>query len=819
MPELYSLKIEKHCIAGLLRHPDAYADVAHWISPEDFFCGNNPLHRTIFSVIRKRITSNEPIDVTLISQDITNAGISFEDDINIAHYLEELSLLQPTKKATLASFKELKKHTVARTIAETGEELARLMAKSLDKPIQEIISLADKTYNRPIRTFESEDAPHNLSEGLVELIEERGNNPVEDTGLITPFSEFNRFFGGLRDGNVYAIVSRPGQGKALEENTLIPTPKGYTKIKDLQIGDEVFAVDGSITTISNKRSWKNRQTYKIITDDGCEVIADEKHEWVVQRRNDYNWSVCETDFLFNSSFNKKPKLPRHKALILPTKKLLIDPYILGVWLGDGNSDGATITSADSFIIKKWAFFGKRLGLSYKKDKKNKYRHHLYSDGKKNIFTVLLRRLSLLNNKHVPSEYLRSSILQRRALLQGLIDSDGFVNTDGQVEFSNKNKVLAENVLELVHSLGIKASINKTKSFLYKKFCGYRYRVTFYYKYAASLPRKAKRTRNGTRTPYRYLTIKKGKIGNTVCIEIEHPSHLFLCGKGMLPTHNSTWIMDTTAGVVSRYKGDVRALILDTEMETVDIKFRIASAVTGIPMWYLETGNYRKNKEMYDKFQAHRDELRKLMPDHKHVAGKSIDEILSIIRRWYYSCVGRGKKAIIAYDYLKLTGEKITKEWSEYQVMGEKIDKLKMLTTELHCPLITACQLNRSAEGGTDDSSAIAISDRLQWFGTFVAIFRRKTLEEIALDGEEFGTHKMLPLKSRFQGREAQGHTDLVQVPYVMKGGAIGKKYERNYLNYDVRNFSITERGSLKSMAEKRNKQYLTKKPVTDGEIE
>jgi hypothetical protein len=100
--------------------------------------------------------------------------------------------------------------------------------------------------------------------------------------------------------------------------------------------------------------------------------------------------------------------------------------------------------------------------------------------------------------------------------------------------------------------------------------------------------------------------------------------------------------------------------------------------------------------------------------------------------------------------------------------------------ELNVPILTACQLNRSAENGVDDSSAISQSDRLQWYASFVAIFRRKSVEEIADDGPEFGSHKLIPLATRFQGKDSAGHHDLVRIKEGKK-----VKYAQNFISFNI----------------------------------
>ena len=172
------------------------------------------------------------------------------------------------------------------------------------------------------------------------------------------------------------------------------------------------------------------------------------------------------------------------------------------------------------------------------------------------------------------------------------------------------------------------------------------------------------------------------------------------------------------------------------------------------------------------------------------------------------------------ERLQLTGEKLSGNWAEYQAIGDKVDKLKKLAEELECPIITAVQANRSGERGSggravDDSSAIAQSDRLQWFASFVGIFRRKFVEELASDGEEFGTHKLIMLKTRFQGRDAAGHHDLVR--RTDENGSV--RFEANFLNFNVGNFNIEEVGSAADIAAREAMQYsLEDESNRDGDV-
>jgi predicted phage terminase large subunit-like protein len=102
------------------------------------------------------------------------------------------------------------------------------------------------------------------------------------------------------------------------------------------------------------------------------------------------------------------------------------------------------------------------------------------------------------------------------------------------------KELAEGYKELVVSLGIKCSILEDTATLYGKDCGQCWTVFFFMKNASSVKYKNDNSKCGEIRPNHYIDIEEFGVGDTVCIEVDHPSHLYLAGKGMIPTHNSTF---------------------------------------------------------------------------------------------------------------------------------------------------------------------------------------------------------------------------------------------------------------------------------------
>jgi len=351
-------------------------------------------------------------------------------------------------------------------------------------------------------------------------------------------------------GSKRLIVSMPPRhGKALAVDTPIPIPGGWTTIGELSPGDDVFDEAGQICRVVGKTPvWKDRPVYRVTTDCGDEIIADAEHEWVVRLDRKFGAiSTRTTKFLAERTCDRAPMIAAQGSLDLPYVDLPMDPYILGVWLGDGTATNGSITTADPEIVEairategevaEWKSVSRGRAASYRPGPSLRSPNVRAGD----TFQGRLRAMGLLGNKHIPAEYMRASADQRLSLLQGLIDTDGHVAPDGQVEFCNVNELLAKQVRELVYSLGHKASMIAGRSMLNGVDHGPKYRVMFYMKDAARLPRKAARTRDGLRAFRRYITVEPAGIADTVCIQVDSPNHMFLCGRSMLPTHNSWYL--------------------------------------------------------------------------------------------------------------------------------------------------------------------------------------------------------------------------------------------------------------------------------------
>jgi len=330
--------------------------------------------------------------------------------------------------------------------------------------------------------------------------------------------------------------------KGLPLATPLPTPQGWTTMGEVQVGDLVFDKDGKQTKVIGKSKVKHKPCYKISFDDKTEVVCDDEHLWTL---ND-DKVVKVTDL------KVRDKISVTKPLDITNIHLPIDPYVLGVWLGDGRNKNGEICGIDSFIFDEITKRGYKVG------------HDINSTStcpSKTIYGLIteLKKLNLYKNKHIPAIYLRASFQQRLDLLRGLMDSDGNANpVRKQAVFTNCNKTLSDDVKELLLTLGQRpnqATITKSGFGLIVQVYPIHFRPININPFL--LPRKAEKIDPdwGSGTSHYRLIKKIELIENkyTQCIMVDSPSSTYLCTENMIPTHNTGQRKDWATGEIKSYE--------------------------------------------------------------------------------------------------------------------------------------------------------------------------------------------------------------------------------------------------------------------------
>jgi hypothetical protein len=389
--------------------------------------------------------------------------------------------------------------------------------------------------------------------------------------------------------NRFNIAKMPRQvGKALALDTPIPTPEGWTTIGDIEVGDQILSPDGNPVSVTFKtETMINHQCYKIFFDNGEEIVADADHLWEV---NSSYWrtgkKVINTDEIYSrylkKTNNKRGKgvegslyIDLSKAINGKNQNLPIDPYLLGVWLGDGYSaDGRIIAHKDDY-----EFYKTKLDIEHEREDNNCIRFKCRDLRKK------LKENNLLKNKHIPQIYLRSSIDQRMELLRGLMDTDGSITKTQSFEFYQKNYEFILQVVELLSSLGIKSRVSR-KSI---NQCWY-YTVRFASKEKVfNLPRKLELINfNGKGRPQnkRHYIQKIEKVDSVpvACIQVDSDDHLFLCGRTFIPTHNTTTVVSYLLHYIV-FNDNVNVGILANKASTSrEILSRLQLSYENLPKW-------------------------------------------------------------------------------------------------------------------------------------------------------------------------------------------------------------------------------------------
>lgn len=347
-------------------------------------------------------------------------------------------------------------------------------------------------------------------------------------------------------------------GRMLCLETDIPTPNGFIKLKDLKEGDQLFDEDGNICNVTKLHPIDLKpESYRITFDDGTIIDACADHLWLTSTKRDRinslkgkNTSKVKTtkDILNTLKIGTENNhcIPTCSPINYSEKDLILDPYLLGLWLGDGDAQGR-IESAEPEVFDGLSFHVIPSSIGYEGkfgvSKSNSYR----VDG----LTSKLVELKLLKNthnkiddfynKHIPDIYMKSSFKQRLSLLQGLLDSDGHCDKNGNIEFVQVRENLAMQVLDLVLSLGIKAKIYKRSSKRYGKILRDKYRIRF----TTSLPVfRLQRKLNNIKSVLkicknRYITnVEQIDPKPMRCITVDSKSHLFLVTKNYIATHNT-----------------------------------------------------------------------------------------------------------------------------------------------------------------------------------------------------------------------------------------------------------------------------------------
>lgn len=872
--KIYDIDAERYSIAGFLKNTKILADLPRNFDENIY---SSKLYGTCFSAIREALKDGEDINPYLVATKISNLGMNFSElsGGTLLEHLEEIkSGISLTEQATLDFARRLCRISLLRERESACIKVDDFLndKKNWELSPEEIINFTDQAFQGNLSLYTREGKEFVKIFDIIEgIIEDRGNNPIDEFGYHGPFETFNKWFDApFTPGDIHVTASRSNIGKAQDVNCKVLTPMGWVKIGDIKIGDNVIGSDGNAKHVIGVFPQGMKKSFKVTMDDGGFTYSCDEHLWLTKtyknRKNKTNKEAKVktlkeiSESLIDIHGGANHGIQFVKPINFAPKELPLHPYLLGVLIGDGGfsvKKSTILTAAEEEVLTRVRLLLPQSDQLVKVgSESNRYdyritkREHCASDnyyGENCSETQkILKELKLHGLKSpvkfIPEDYKYSSVTDRIELLRGLMDTDGSCNKQGVgAEFSSASKVLAEDVKELVLSLGGKASIKEKKITFYKKdgikhFClpAWRVRIIFQSESLINpffLSRKALCFKFGTKKKYRYIkSVDQVADAESVCIQINSDDSLYVTDDYIL-THNTSLGFFKAISVIEKYKCPF--LWIDAgEMLPIQIMRRaICSLSRGfITTYMLKSGKWRLNKDLTKIVRDIWPRIKEIKDlfFFRNIGGLSSQEICSTINRFWLSEVGRfaelptfdnplGPSFPVNYDYLKPVDAAGGKNSQEYQEVGTHMENIKaLITTQVPACIHTYLQTNRSGitrgkkMGDFDISEAsFAMSDRVYHNCSNAYILREKTTDELVNENQQFGNRALHLVKKRDLGELAHKALEYIRQP----DGSIME----NYLHLNQEGFYWEEKGTLEDSVKAQD--IASEDDNDDGDVE
>ncbi|WP_255684522.1 replicative DNA helicase [Pseudonocardia sp. TRM90224] len=670
------LTAEQSVLGGMLLSKDAIADVVEVLQPDDFY---RPAHQTVYDCILDLYGRGEPADAVTVSAELQRRGELIR--LGGAPYLHTLIATVPTA-ANAAYYAEIvAEKAILRRLVEAGTRIVQLGYHGADgAEVSDVVDRAQAAIYDVTERSTSEDyvALEELLQPTMDEIDAIASRGGVALGVPTGFADLDAATNGLHAGQMIVVAARPGLGKALALDTPLPTPEGWTTMGEVEVGALLLDAAGRPTrVVAATDVLLERPCFEITFSDGAVLVADAEHQWLTSD------GVVRTtrELAADGADQAEHAVRMTAALQLPDQDLPLGPYTLGYWLGDGDVDsmsfqmmsaaGADHMAAEGHHVmelpnRRWGFAPPGEGAT--------------------SVDALLKSIGVLDRKHLPAVYLRGSEPQRRALLAGLMDTRGKVTATGDVEFFAPEQAYLDDVLELVVSLGYPCSTpsaNKLSITADENI----FRVGW------QRDRHRKRSAGGPVEHLRRIVeVRSVPTVPVRCVEVDNAEHLYLAGRSMIPTHNSTLGLDFARSC--SVKHGLTSAVFSLEMSKSEIVMRLLSAEARIRLADMRAG--RMSDDDWTRMARRMSEISEAPLFIDDSPNLTLMEIRAKARRLKQ----RNDLKLVILDYLQLmsSGRKVE---SRQQEVSEFSRQIKLLAKEIEVPVVAISQLNRGPEQRTD----------------------------------------------------------------------------------------------------------------------
>ncbi|WP_456427174.1 replicative DNA helicase [Rhodocaloribacter sp.] len=700
-----AVDVEQSVLGAMLIEQEAIPRAIEILQPDAFYI---PKHQKIYLAVLSLFERGNPVDLITLTEELKRRNEL--DDVGGAYYLSELT----TKVASAAN---VEYH--ARIIAEKSllrkmiETMTGLIGKGYD-PGADAFELLDQAESEIFRISETQlrKAASSMNEVLkstLAQLEAIHGREGGITGVPSGFSRLDALTGGWQNSDLIIIAARPSMGKCLGKGTLVMMYDGTLKpVEDVRVGDRLMGDDSTPRTVLSLARGREmmywvRQTY------GMDYRVNESHILSLKKSRREGREprgavthISVREYLRRSDKWKSDHKGYKVAVDFPEQPLPLDPYLLGLWLGDGKSDSARIYSRDpavvEYLFERAEARGERVSVY---DTHRPCPAYLITGGRgRGRFSSVqaaLRKLGVLNDKHIPHVYLANSRTNRLRLLAGLIDSDGHLNAGhgGTYEITQTNKRVAQQIKYLCDTLGYRCSIKAKRTHIPQTgFEGIAWRVRFNGN-VEEIPVRIARKKARPWTDGRDWTVSGIRVEPDRVDEyygfVLDGNHLFLLADGTV-THNTAFSLACARNAALHPQHPAGVAIFSLEMSAQQLAQRLLTAEARVDAQAARTG--RLSEDDWPRLARAAGKLSAAPIFIDDTPGLSILELRAKCRR----LKAEHDIGLVVVDYLQLMhGTHTSKNANREQEIAQISRSLKSLAKELNVPVIALSQLSRAVE--------------------------------------------------------------------------------------------------------------------------
>lgn len=770
-----ALDLEEAVLGALMIEKDALSSVVDILKPETFY---KEAHQRIYNAILTLFGNSDPIDLLTVTNQLRKTGEI--ELVGGGGFVAELtfrvnSAANIEYHARIVSEQALKRALIAMssTILRDAYEDTTDVFELLDRTEQSLFKISESNIKKNYA-----DMSTIVRMALNEL--ETKKNQEGLTGVPSGFTNLDRVTSGWQPTELIILAARPAMGKCLGKGTKVVMFDGsLRKVEDVREGDLLMGDDSTPRRVISLARGQERM-YWVHQNKGMSYRVNESHILSLKRsRNEGGHqkgavlNIAVRDYLTKSDKFKTNYKGYKVAVEFPEQTVPLEPYFVGLWLGDGHSYSSRITNVDNEVVDYLKGYADDLNLTFTTYQQvGKAPNHAITTGQRGAkvaFNVQeqLRSLSVIENKHIPKKYLINSTQNRLKLLAGLIDSDGHYQEQFNCyEITQKNKELAEQLKYLCDTLGFRCSLKeKQASIASRGYISTVYRLRIFGN-LDSIPVRIERKKARplrARADWRVtgIQVEYDKVDDYYGFTIDG-NHLFLL-EDMTVTHNTAFVVSALRNAAVDHGKPVA--IFSLEMSSVQLVNRLISAEAEIDSEKIRKGTLAPHEwtQLHHKIQR----LTEAPIFIDDTPALSILELRAKCRR----LKAQHDIQMVVIDYLQLmSGDTSGRGGGNREQEIASISRaLKNLAKELNVPVIALSQLSRAVETRGGDKkpqlSDLRESGSIEQDADMVCFLYRPEYYNITQDengNSTAGVGEVIIAKNR------SGSLDTIQLRFINK---------------------------------------------------